>query len=140
VLGTNSKSNHGRRCASLQDCCHRRRRHWPGRSSPKVFACSKPQDARYDIEFSWQHFDWICEIYLKADGLDQLRGFDAICLGAVGYPSVPDHISLWGLLIPIRRAFQQYVNLRPARLLRGIDSPVKNFPPGQIDLYVVRKQ
>jgi tartrate dehydrogenase/decarboxylase/D-malate dehydrogenase len=100
---------------------------------------------RYDITFSWQHFDWSCETYLKtgrmmpADGLEQLRGFDAIYLGAVGYPGVPDHVSLWGLLIPIRRAFQQYVNLRPARLLRGIDSPVKNFPPGEIDFCIVRE-
>jgi tartrate dehydrogenase/decarboxylase/D-malate dehydrogenase len=100
---------------------------------------------RYDIAFSWQHFDWSCQTYLKAgrmmpaDGLDQLRSFDAIYLGAVGYPGVPDHVSLWGLLIPIRRAFQQYVNLRPVRLLRGVDSPVKGFPPGSIDLCVVRE-
>src|ERR1035438_7315114 len=54
-------------------------------------------------------------------------------------PGVPDHISLWGLLIPIRRAFQRYVNLRPVRLLRGIDSSLKNFPPGQIDMCIVRE-
>jgi tartrate dehydrogenase/decarboxylase/D-malate dehydrogenase len=100
---------------------------------------------RFDIAFSWQHFAWSCQTYLKTgrmmpeDGLDQLRGFDAIYLGAVGYPGVPDHISLWGLLIPIRRAFQQYVNLRPVRLLRGIDSPLKGFPPGQIDICIVRE-
>jgi tartrate dehydrogenase/decarboxylase/D-malate dehydrogenase len=100
---------------------------------------------RYDITFAWHHFDWSCQTYLKTgrmmpeDGLDQLRGFDAIYLGAVGYPGVPDHVSLWGLLIPIRRAFQQYVNLRPVRLLRGVDSPVKNFPPGQIDVCIVRE-
>jgi tartrate dehydrogenase/decarboxylase/D-malate dehydrogenase len=68
-----------------------------------------------------------------------LRGFDAIYLGAVGYPGVPDHVSLWGLLIPIRRAFQQYVNLRPVRLLSGVDSPIKNFPPGRIDFCIVRE-
>lgn len=95
--------------------------------------------------FSWRHFDWSCQTYLKTgrmmpeDGLDQLRDFDAIYLGAVGYPGVPDHVSLWGLLIPIRRTFQQYVNLRPARLLRGIDSPVKGFPPRNIDLCIVRE-
>jgi tartrate dehydrogenase/decarboxylase / D-malate dehydrogenase len=100
---------------------------------------------RFDINFSWQHFDWSCQTFLKtgrmmpADGLDQLRSFDAIYLGAVGYPGVPDHVSLWGLLIPIRRAFQQYVNLRPVRLLRGIESPVKDFPPKQIDLCIVRE-
>ncbi len=99
----------------------------------------------FSITFSWQHFDWGCETYLKtgkmmpADGLEQLRAFDAIYLGAVGYPGVPDHISLWGLLIPIRRAFQQYVNLRPVRLLQGIESPVKGFPPGHIDFSIVRE-
>ena len=100
---------------------------------------------RYQISFDWHHFDWSCQTYLKTgrmmpeNGLDQLRGFDAIYLGAVGYPGVPDHVSLWGLLIPIRRAFQQYVNLRPVRLRRGIESPVKGFPPRQIDFCVVRE-
>jgi tartrate dehydrogenase/decarboxylase / D-malate dehydrogenase len=100
---------------------------------------------RYGKSFAWHHFDWSCETYLKTgrmmpeDGLEQLRRFDAIYLGAVGYPGVPDHVSLWGLLIPIRRRFQQYVNLRPARLLRGIESPIKGFPPGEIDLCIVRE-
>lgn len=99
----------------------------------------------YGINFSWQHFDWSCETYLKTgsmmpdDGLDQLRGFDAIYLGAVGYPGVPDHISLWGLLIPIRRGFHQYVNLRPARLIKGVHCPIKGFQPGQIDFCIVRE-
>ncbi len=100
---------------------------------------------RYDIHFAWRHFDWSCETYLKTgrmmpeDGLDQLREFDAIYLGAVGYPGVPDHISLWGLLIPIRRGFQQYVNLRPVRLLKGIESPLKNLKDGAIDFCIVRE-
>jgi tartrate dehydrogenase/decarboxylase / D-malate dehydrogenase len=100
---------------------------------------------RHEISFRCEHFDWSCERFLKtghmmpADGLDQLRRFDAIFLGAVGYPGVPDHVSLWGLLIPIRRTFQQYVNLRPARLLKGIESPVKDFAPGDIDFCVVRE-
>jgi tartrate dehydrogenase/decarboxylase / D-malate dehydrogenase len=99
----------------------------------------------FSVNFSWHHFDWSGQTYLKTgrmmpeDGLDQLRTFDAIYLGAVGYPGVPDHVSLWGLLIPIRRTFQQYVNLRPVRLIRGIDSPVKGFSPGQIDLSIVRE-
>jgi tartrate dehydrogenase/decarboxylase/D-malate dehydrogenase len=76
---------------------------------------------------------------MPEDGLEQLRNFDAIYLGAVGYPGVPDHISLWGLLIPIRRAFQQYVNVRPVRLLRGVDSPLKGFPPGLVDICIVRE-
>src|SRR5579862_8975392 len=100
---------------------------------------------RFGFNYSFTHFDWSCETYIKTgkmmpdDGLAQLRPFDAIFLGAVGYPGVPDHISLWGLLIPIRRAFQQYVNLRPVRLLRGIESPIKNFPPRNIDLCIVRE-
>lgn len=99
----------------------------------------------HEISFAWQHFDWSCQTYLKTgrmmpeDGLEHLRQFDAIYLGAVGYPGVPDHISLWGLLIPIRRAFQQYVNLRPVRLLQGIESPLKNFPPRNIDICIVRE-
>ena len=71
---------------------------------------------------SFTRFPWGCEYYLQhgrmmpEDALETLAGFDAIYLGAVGWPTVPDHVSLWGLLIPIRRGFDQYVNLRPARL------------------------
>jgi tartrate dehydrogenase/decarboxylase / D-malate dehydrogenase len=100
---------------------------------------------RFDISFTWQHFDWSCQRYLKTgrmmpeDGLEQLRAFDAIYLGAIGYPGVPDHISLWGLLIPIRRGFRQYVNLRPARLLEGIKTPLANRKAGEIDFIIVRE-
>jgi tartrate dehydrogenase/decarboxylase/D-malate dehydrogenase len=100
---------------------------------------------RFGFSLSWQHFDWGCETYSKTgrmmpeDGLDRLRPFDAIFLGAVGHPGVPDHVSLWGLLIPIRRHFRQYVNLRPVRLLEGMDSPLKNVRPGQIDMVIVRE-
>jgi tartrate dehydrogenase/decarboxylase/D-malate dehydrogenase len=100
---------------------------------------------RFDIGFSWQHFDWSCDRYVKtgsmmpADGIDQLRPFDAIYLGAIGRPDVPDHLSLWGLLIPIRRSFQQYVNLRPCKLLPGIATPLRDFPPGEIDFCIVRE-
>src|ERR1700687_5283856 len=76
---------------------------------------------------------------MPEDGLAQLPPFDAIFLGAVGYPGVPDHISLWGLLIPIRRNFEQYVNLRPVRMLKGVDSPLKSAKPGEIDFCVVRE-
>lgn len=112
---------------------------------PEALSALEAIGRKHAISFHCQHFDWSCERFRKtgrmmpADGIEQLRGFDAIFLGAVGYPGVPDHVSLWGLLIPIRRAFQQYVNLRPARLLRGIESPVKNFKAGEIDLYVVRE-
>jgi tartrate dehydrogenase/decarboxylase/D-malate dehydrogenase len=92
---------------------------------------------------SFTRFPWGCEYYLEhgrmmpEDGLETLAGFDAIYLGAVGWPTVPDHVSLWGLLLPIRRGFDQYVNLRPVRLLRGVQSPLAR--PGTLDLTVVRE-
>ena len=100
---------------------------------------------RFGVEFAWQTFDWSCETYLKtgrmmpADGIEILRGFDAIFLGAVGFPGVPDHVSLWGLLIPVRRAFDQYVNLRPVRLMPGVACPLVGRKPGDIDFWVVRE-
>jgi tartrate dehydrogenase/decarboxylase / D-malate dehydrogenase len=100
---------------------------------------------RFGFSLAWREFDWSSERYAKTgammpkDGLDEIKGMDGIFLGAVGYPGVPDHVSLWGLLIPIRRGFQQYVNLRPVRLLAGVDSPLKNRQPGEIDFYVVRE-
>jgi len=100
---------------------------------------------RFGFGFNWRAFDWNCETYARTgkmmpdDGLEQLRPFDAIFLGAVGYPNVPDHVSLWGLLIPIRRTFRQYVNLRPVRLFEGIETPLKNWKPGEIDFTIVRE-
>jgi tartrate dehydrogenase/decarboxylase / D-malate dehydrogenase len=100
---------------------------------------------RFGFQFNWRAFAWSCETYVKTgkmmpeDGLQQLRPFDAIFLGAVGHPRVPDHVSLWGLLIPIRRSFRQYVNLRPVRLFEGIETPLKNWKPGQIDFCIVRE-
>ena len=97
------------------------------------------------ISFEWDSVDWSCEYYTKhgrmmpEDGLDQIRNHDAIFLGAVGFPGVPDHVSLWGLLIPIRRQFHQYINLRPVRLMPGVPSPLANREPGDIDFYVVRE-
>jgi tartrate dehydrogenase/decarboxylase/D-malate dehydrogenase len=76
---------------------------------------------------------------MPEDGLDRLREFAAIFLGAVGFPGVPDHVSLWGLLIPIRRGFHQYVNLRPVRLLKGVKSPLAGRGPGDIDMLIVRE-
>jgi tartrate dehydrogenase/decarboxylase / D-malate dehydrogenase len=74
---------------------------------------------------------------MPEDGLETLANYDEIYLGAVGWPTVPDHVSLWGLLLPIRRGFDQYVNLRPARLLRGVKSPLAD--PHDIDITVVRE-
>lgn len=76
---------------------------------------------------------------MPEDGIDFLRGFDAIYLGAVGYPGVPDHVSLWGLLIPIRREFHQYANIRPVRLMPGVRSPLADREPGDIDFVIVRE-
>ncbi len=101
--------------------------------------------SRFDLGFRFEDYDWSCERFQKTgkmmpdDGLDQIRGSDAIYLGAVGYPGVPDHVSLWGLLIPIRRQFQQYVNLRPVRLFKGLKSPLAGRKPGDIDYYIVRE-
>ena len=100
---------------------------------------------RFGIDFSWTEFDWSCETYARTgrmmpeDGIEQLAEFDAIYLGAVGFPGVPDHISLWGLLIPIRRGFDQFVNLRPVRLMEGLPCPLRDRAPGDIDFFVVRE-
>jgi tartrate dehydrogenase/decarboxylase / D-malate dehydrogenase len=100
---------------------------------------------RFGFDLEWTTFDWSCERYAKIgsmmpeDGLEQLRKFEAIFLGAVGFPGVPDHVSLWGLLIPIRRGFQQYVNLRPVRLLPGVRSPLAGRSSADIDMVIVRE-
>lgn len=100
---------------------------------------------KYGIDIAWQEFDWSCETYqqtgrmMPEDGLEQLAPYDAIYLGAVGFPGVPDHISLWGLLIPIRRHFHQYISLRPAKLFEGIDSPLANRTAKDIDMVIVRE-
>jgi tartrate dehydrogenase/decarboxylase/D-malate dehydrogenase len=101
--------------------------------------------AKFGIALDWTHLPWDCSSYARTgrimptDGLDRLRGFDAIFLGAVGWPGVPDHVSLWDMLIPIRRGFDQYVNLRPVRLLEGVNGPLKNRKPADIDFLVVRE-
>ncbi|HEY7608091.1 MAG TPA: tartrate dehydrogenase [Alphaproteobacteria bacterium] len=100
---------------------------------------------KHGFALDWTHFDWSCDRYLKSgefmpkDGIDRLRGFDAIYLGAVGWPGIPDHVSLWGLLIPIRRSFEQYVNLRPVRLLKGVPCPLAGKKPGDIEYWIVRE-
>ena len=100
---------------------------------------------KFGIQFDWDRFPWSCEYYAKhgemmpRDGLDRIRKHDAIFLGAVGFPGVPDHVSLWGLLIPIRRGFKQYANIRPVRLMPGVPSPLRDRKPGDIDFWVVRE-
>ncbi len=101
--------------------------------------------ARHGFGFSYTSYDWSCERYVREgammpeDGLDQLLGKDAILLGAVGYPGVPDHVSLWGLLIPIRRGFRQYVNLRPIRVFEGVEGPLRPTASADADFVVVRE-
>jgi tartrate dehydrogenase/decarboxylase/D-malate dehydrogenase len=88
---------------------------------------------------------WSCEYYLQTgvmmppDGLSQLADSDAIYLGAVGFPGVPDHISLWGLLLPIRQGFDEYVNLRPVQILDGIPGPLRDKGPGDVDILCIRE-
>ena len=100
---------------------------------------------KHGIVFEWQEYPWSCEYRQKhgrmmpADALDTLRGFDAIYFGACGFPGVPDHVSLWEMLLPMRREFDLYVNLRPVRLMPGIEPPVRNRAPGDIDFWVVRE-
>jgi tartrate dehydrogenase/decarboxylase/D-malate dehydrogenase len=100
---------------------------------------------QFGFTWGWTEFDWSCERYTQTGsmtgdaGIEELAGFDAIFLGAVGYPGVPDHVSLWGLLIPIRRRFHQYVNLRPVRLLPGVRTPLADRGPADIDFVIVRE-
>ena len=100
---------------------------------------------KFGVEFQWDQLPWSCEYYKKhgemmpRDGLERIRKHDAIFLGAVGFPGVPDHVSLWGLLIPIRRNFRQYANIRPVRLMPGVPSPLRDRKPGDIDFWVIRE-
>ena len=100
---------------------------------------------RFGFKLEFEAYDWSCETYhatgrmMPEDGLERLADCDAIYLGAVGFPGVPDHVSLWGLLIPIRRHFDQYVNLRPVRLFHGVECPLANRSPGDIDFLIVRE-
>ena len=100
-------------------------------------------DGSFAVEFT--DFPWGCEYYLKTgrmmdeDGLEKLKSFDAIYLGAVGYPGVPDNVSLGDLLLKIRRGFDEYINLRPVKLLAGAPCPLKDVNREDIDMMVVRE-
>lgn len=101
--------------------------------------------ARSGLDLAFVELPWGCEYYRRTgrmmdpDGLERLEAFDAIYLGAVGDPSVPDHVSVWGLILPIRQRFDQYVNLRPMRLLPGLASPLAGRGPADIDMVCVRE-
>jgi tartrate dehydrogenase/decarboxylase/D-malate dehydrogenase len=105
------------------------------------------QVAKLDGSFQFQftYFPWGCEYYAKhgkmmdEDGMDRLKEFDAIYLGAVGYPGVPDHISLWDLLLRIRKGFDQYVNIRPIKLLQGAPCPLSEVRREDIDMLFIRE-
>ena len=98
-----------------------------------------------DIDMSFTHFDWGSAYYkqhgemMPADGLDTLKGYDAIYFGAVGAPDVPDHITLWGLRLPICQGFVQYANVRPTKIIKGIDTPLRKAGPGDLDWVIVRE-
>ena len=100
---------------------------------------------RFEVTFDLTEFEWGSDYYTKQgrmmpeDGLQALLPFDAIYFGAVGHPDVPDHVTLHGLLLPIRRSFDQYVCLRPNLLYEGIQSPLRDKAAGSIDLVVVRE-
>ena len=104
-------------------------------------ACS----ARFGMGFEWTHFDWSADYYFRfgrmmpEDALDQLRPHEAILLGAVGHQDLPDNVTLNGLLLPIRRGFDQYANVRPAILFDGVKSPLAGRAAGEIDMVVVRE-
>ncbi|MGI6368139.1 MAG: tartrate dehydrogenase [Anaerolineae bacterium] len=97
------------------------------------------------LSLEFEQFPWGCTYYLQhgrmmpEDGLSTLAGFDSILFGAVGYPSVPDHVSLWGLLLPLRQHFDQYINLRPVKLLEGIPGPLRDKGPAEINMVCIRE-
>ncbi len=101
---------------------------------------------RFGIDFQWDHFDWSCDYYanygkmMPDDWMQQIGGHEAIFFGAIGWPAtVPDHEALWGSLFRFRRDFDQYINLRPVRLMPGVPSPLANRQPGEIDFFLVRE-
>lgn len=109
----------------------------------KVLSGVAELDGGFQVEYT--DFPWGCQYYLKTgkmmdeDGLEQLKAYDAIYLGAVGYPGVPDHVSLGGLLLKLRKGFDQYINLRPVKLLKGAPCPLKDVSCEDIDMLVVRE-
>ena len=112
---------------------------------PPAVAVLEAVASRFGFSLQWTELDWGCDRYLTTgsfmpkDGLESIQDHDAIFLGAVGFPGVPDHISLWGLLIPIRRVMHQWVNLRPVRLMPGVPTPLRDRGPEDIDFLVVRE-
>ena len=115
------------------------------RSFPQAKRVLEDGAQTHDVTFAFQDFDWGAEHYFRwgrmmpAGAIDLLQPCDAILLGAVGHPEIPDHTTLNGLLLPIRRAFDQYANVRPAYLYPGVQSPLARPKGGDIDFVVVRE-
>ncbi len=113
--------------------------------TPAAFEVADRAVSKSDARLEATSYEWGSEYYLQqgrmmpADALDLLRGHDAILLGAIGHPQIPDNVTLNGLLLPIRRAFDQFANIRPAVLYQGVSSPLKDVQPGDIDMIVVRE-
>src|SRR5262245_54362590 len=111
----------------------------------QAIAVAEAALSRHSGRVDWHRLPWSGEHYKKVghmmppDGWDVLAGHDAVFLGAIGHPDVPDHITLHGLLLPMRRRFDQYVNLRPAYLFDGVESPLRDKAPGSIDMLVYRE-
>lgn len=97
------------------------------------------------LQFEYTYFPWGCEYYtqhgvmMDKDGIEKLKDFDAIFLGAVGFPGVPDHISLWDLLLKIRKSFDQYINIRPIKLIKGAPCPLKDVNREEVDMLFIRE-
>lgn len=114
---------------------------------PEALRALEALSATHALNLQFQTFDWACAEYWQAHGtmmpddwFEQVRHFDAILFGAVGWPDVvPDHVSLWGSLLKFRREFDQYINLRPVRLMPGVPAPLAGRAPGDIDFWVVRE-
>jgi tartrate dehydrogenase/decarboxylase / D-malate dehydrogenase len=112
---------------------------------PEALRVLNAASRRFGFGLQFAEYDWSCDTYKRTgammpkDGIQQLSQADSILLGAVGWPDVPDHVSLWGLLIPIRREFDQYVNLRPCRLMPGVRTPLAGRTEADIDFFVVRE-
>ena len=112
---------------------------------PEALRVLDAAGSRFGLEFDYTEFDWSCERFnntgamMDDDGIEQVKELDAILLGAVGAPGVPDHVSLWNLLIPLRRELQLYANVRPVRLMPGTASPLAGRGPEDIDMVIVRE-
>ncbi len=112
---------------------------------PEGLKVLKAVGSRFGLRFAFEHFPWGSDYYhrhgamMPPDGLDRLRPFDAIYFGAVGWPTVPDHVTLWGLRLAICQGFEQWANVRPARLLPGVRGPLRDKGPADFDLVVVRE-